>query len=238
LVARALTEGIERYDAIEMIETGERLGVSIHADAGWDALSISIEVPAARLEPALELVAEVLPHRPSRRTSSSGCATNDSTTSSQRRPIRADEPSTPLPRRSTRKRRPITGDRAGFARRSSGSRPITCAGHTRVRSIRGEPRGRIEAVDVEAEAASARAHLDVDNAVVVLVGEVHAFDGALEAASFAPVEIERDPSPEPPLTAEQGEAPGPFDKDDEEGPTAGAEEPELPGVPTEPAEAD
>jgi predicted Zn-dependent peptidase len=62
LAARALTEGTERYDAIALVEAGERLGASIHADAGWDALSVTVDVPAARLEPALELVAEVLLH--------------------------------------------------------------------------------------------------------------------------------------------------------------------------------
>jgi predicted Zn-dependent peptidase len=60
LAARALTEGTERYDAIALVEASERLGASLHADAGWDAVTISVDVPAARLEPALELVAEVL----------------------------------------------------------------------------------------------------------------------------------------------------------------------------------
>jgi zinc protease len=59
LAARALTEGTERYDAIELVEASERLGASLHADAGWDAMSLGVDVPAARLEPALELLAEV-----------------------------------------------------------------------------------------------------------------------------------------------------------------------------------
>ncbi len=59
LAARALTEGTERYDAIALVEASERLGASIHADAGWDAMSVGVDVPAARLEPALELLAEV-----------------------------------------------------------------------------------------------------------------------------------------------------------------------------------
>jgi len=62
LAARALTEGTERYDAIALVEAGERLGASLHADAGWDAMSIGVDVPAARLEPALELLAEVALH--------------------------------------------------------------------------------------------------------------------------------------------------------------------------------
>ena len=60
LAARALTEGTERYDAIGLIEAAERLGASVHAEASWDATSASVEVPAARLEPALELIAEML----------------------------------------------------------------------------------------------------------------------------------------------------------------------------------
>ena len=59
LAARALTEGTERYDAIALVEASERLGASIHADAGWDAMSVGVDVPAARLEPAMELLAEV-----------------------------------------------------------------------------------------------------------------------------------------------------------------------------------
>jgi predicted Zn-dependent peptidase len=60
LAARALTEGTEHYDAIELTEASERLGASLHAEAGWDATSVGVDVPAARLEPALELLAEVL----------------------------------------------------------------------------------------------------------------------------------------------------------------------------------
>ena len=59
LAGRALTEGTARHDAIELVEAGERLGASLHAEAGWDALSVGIDVPAARLGAALELVAEV-----------------------------------------------------------------------------------------------------------------------------------------------------------------------------------
>jgi zinc protease len=59
LAARALTEGTEHYDAIALVEAAERLGASVHADAGWDATSIGLDVPAARLEPGLDLLAEV-----------------------------------------------------------------------------------------------------------------------------------------------------------------------------------
>lgn len=60
LAARALTEGTERYDAVALVEAAERLGASLHAEAGWDATSLGVDVPASRLEPALELLAEVL----------------------------------------------------------------------------------------------------------------------------------------------------------------------------------
>ena len=60
LAARALSEGTESYDAIQLVEATERLGASLHADAGWDALSVSVDVPADRLAAAMELVAEVL----------------------------------------------------------------------------------------------------------------------------------------------------------------------------------
>lgn len=91
-------------------------------------------------------------------------------------------------------------------------------------------RERIEAVDTAAVAAAARAHLHVDAAAVVLVGDVDAFGEALEAAGLGRMVIERDPLPEPPLAPEVHDAPGPVDQDDQEGPTAGAEEPELPGT--------
>ncbi len=60
LAARALTEGTEVRDAIALTEATERLGASIHAEAGWDATSAGLDVPATRLEPAMELLAEVV----------------------------------------------------------------------------------------------------------------------------------------------------------------------------------
>jgi zinc protease len=59
LMARALTEGTGHHDAIGLTEAAERLGASLHAEAGWDGLSISVEVPAERLSAALALAAEV-----------------------------------------------------------------------------------------------------------------------------------------------------------------------------------
>jgi zinc protease len=60
LMARAMTEGTRSHDAIALTEAGERLGASIHAEAGWDALSVGVDVPADRLDPALDLLAEVM----------------------------------------------------------------------------------------------------------------------------------------------------------------------------------
>ena len=60
LGARALSEGTERYDAIELVEASERLGASLHAEAGWDATSVGVDVVNDRLEAALELVAEMV----------------------------------------------------------------------------------------------------------------------------------------------------------------------------------
>ena len=57
LAARALAEGTERYDAIAFVEASERLGASLHAEAGWDATTVWVDVPAERLEPALEVLA-------------------------------------------------------------------------------------------------------------------------------------------------------------------------------------
>jgi zinc protease len=60
LAARALSEGTVRYDAIGLVEASERLGASLHAEAGWDATSAGVDVAATRLEPALELLAEMM----------------------------------------------------------------------------------------------------------------------------------------------------------------------------------
>jgi zinc protease len=60
LMARAMTEGTRSRDAIALVEAAERLGASLHAEAGWDALSVGIDVPSERLGPALDLVAEVM----------------------------------------------------------------------------------------------------------------------------------------------------------------------------------
>ena len=60
LMARALTEGTEHYSAIELVEATERLGASLHAEAGWDAVSVSADVPVEHLAATLDLMAEVI----------------------------------------------------------------------------------------------------------------------------------------------------------------------------------
>ena len=62
LSSRALTEGTQNYDAIALIEATERLGASLHADAGWDSYTVGVEVPASRLEAALDLLVDVVAH--------------------------------------------------------------------------------------------------------------------------------------------------------------------------------
>jgi zinc protease len=45
---------------VGLVEASERLGASLHAEAGWDAASVSVDVPATRLEPALDLLTEMV----------------------------------------------------------------------------------------------------------------------------------------------------------------------------------
>ncbi len=97
-------------------------------------------------------------------------------------------------------------------------------------------RERIEGVDVGAIHAAANAHLHVDDAAIVLVGDVDAFGEALESAGLGPIVIERDPLSDVLPASEAIDTPGPVDQDDQEGPTAGAEEPELPGTTEESVE--
>ena len=60
LMARGLSEGTRRHDAIALVEASERLGASMHAEAGWDALSVGVDVPIERLGAGLDLVADVM----------------------------------------------------------------------------------------------------------------------------------------------------------------------------------
>jgi len=60
LAARAMSEGTERYPGVELLEASERLGATLHVEAGWDAFFASVEVVAARLGAALELLSELV----------------------------------------------------------------------------------------------------------------------------------------------------------------------------------
>lgn len=434
LAARALTEGTDRYDAIALVEATERLGASLHAEAGWDATSIGVDVPASRLAAALDLLAEVLLHPtfpaadverlrderlndllqaqadPRRRAEETYVGTIYAPASPYHRPSggtretvqgldaevvrrayeRTQDPAratlvvagdltdldvvalataalggwqratgaatgaapldTPsgsgrlvrvvhrpgsvqteirighvgLPRRipdfhavsvmgailgglfnsrlnmQLREAKGYTyGAGAGFdLRRGAGPFTARAAVNTEVTvpavldtiaeiermrdtpvtsdelaaardflvgvfplrfetpgavagalaglAVHGLPldelidyRSKIESVDVEAIAAAAQAHLLVDRAAIVLVGDVDAFGPALEAAGLGTLVIDRDEGPHAPPTTEDGtEEPGPADAGDETGPTAGAEDPNLDGSADDPAAAD
>jgi zinc protease len=430
LAARALSEGTDRFDAIQLVEAAERLGASLHADAGWDALSASVEVPADRLAPSLELLTEMLLrptfpaseverlrderlndllqaqadprrraeqafadtiyaavspyHRPSGGTretverltaadlrrayersldphratlvvagelghqdvvelaerllgswtgagSAAPARSIIDAAASDRRVVKVvHRPGSVqteirighrgLPRQipdfhavsvmsailgglfnsrlnmKLREEKGYTyGAGAGFdlrrgagpfAARAAVNTEVTVAATldtlTELNRMRDEPvaaselvaardflvgvfplrfetsgavvgalsglaihglpldelvgyRARIEAVDVAAVAAAARAHLHVEAAAIVLVGDVDAFGAELEAAGLGQVVVERDELVEPALPPDaEAAAPGPVDQEDEEGPTAAAEETDLPGVPEEP----
>lgn len=60
LAGHALTEGTERYSAVELVEATERLGAEISSDAGWDSFMVSMTVPAHHLDAALGLLIDVL----------------------------------------------------------------------------------------------------------------------------------------------------------------------------------
>ncbi|HEX6939732.1 MAG TPA: pitrilysin family protein [Longimicrobiales bacterium] len=60
LVAEMLDEGTERYSALELAEAVDRLGAELDTMAAWDASVVALHVLRPRLEPALELLAEVV----------------------------------------------------------------------------------------------------------------------------------------------------------------------------------
>lgn len=60
LTARALPEGTATLGAVEFTEAAERLGAEIHAEASWEALTASLEVPRSRFAPALGLLAQMV----------------------------------------------------------------------------------------------------------------------------------------------------------------------------------
>jgi zinc protease len=432
LAARALTEGTERYDAVALTEASERLGASLHAEAGWDATSVGVDVPATRLRPTLELLAEVLLrprfpsdeverlrderlndllqaqadprrradeafidtiyapdspyHRPSGGTretvegldaeilrrayartvdpsratlvvagdlggqdaialagellgswtapgsTNAGDRIDDSAAATDRRIRVVHRPGSVqteirighrgIPRRipdfhavsvmsailgglfnsrlnmQLREAKGYTyGASAGFdMRRGAGPFSARAAVNTEVtvpavldmlaelERMRDAPveaseltaardflvgvfplrfetpgavagalsglavhrlpveelieyRRQIEAVDIDAVAAAARRHLNLDHAAIVLVGDADAFGAALEAAGLGAVAIERDEGPHVlgPIPEEPEAA---ADEAEDEGPTAGVEDPSVPGTPDDPATAD
>ena len=83
---------------------------------------------------------------------------------------------------------------------------------------------------IDAIAAAAREHLHIEEAAIVLVGDVDAFGEALEAADLGPIVIERDDAPVAAGPLDEDVVPGPIDDETETGPTAGAEEPPIPGI--------
>ena len=144
LAARALTEGTERYDAVGLTEAAERLGASLHAEAGWDATSIGIDVPADRLGAGPRARSpRCCSARRSRPTRSSACATSGSTTCCRPRPTPAGAPTrlhrhdlraaSPYHRPSGGTRETVEGldadDRPARLRRAPSTRP----GHARRR---------------------------------------------------------------------------------------------------------
>jgi zinc protease len=60
LTGRALPEGTLEHDGVAFIEAAERLGADIHAEAGWEAVSATLEVPRSHFAPALALLAEMV----------------------------------------------------------------------------------------------------------------------------------------------------------------------------------
>jgi zinc protease len=94
-------------------------------------------------------------------------------------------------------------------------------------------RSSIEAVTIADVAAAARAHLLLDEAAIVVVGDADAFGGALEEAGVGPITVERE---EGPIASGPLEEPvGPVDQEDDSGPVAGAKEPDMPGTADEPS---
>lgn len=60
LAGRAATEGTENYPGLALVEAAERLGATLHADAGWEAFLGFVDVAGSRLGAALELLDELI----------------------------------------------------------------------------------------------------------------------------------------------------------------------------------
>jgi zinc protease len=59
LLARLLTEGGPRHDAIRLVEAAELLGGTIGAEAGFEGVSVGSSLPVHRIAPMLDLIAEI-----------------------------------------------------------------------------------------------------------------------------------------------------------------------------------
>ncbi|MEX1335345.1 MAG: pitrilysin family protein [Candidatus Limnocylindrales bacterium] len=59
LTARAMSEGTTERDAVAFIEAAERLGAEMGAGAGWDSLTLNVEVPRRHFVDAVDLFAEM-----------------------------------------------------------------------------------------------------------------------------------------------------------------------------------
>ncbi len=59
LTARAMSEGTTERDAVAFVEAAERLGSEMRASAGWDSLTVNLEVPRSHLAAAMDLFAEL-----------------------------------------------------------------------------------------------------------------------------------------------------------------------------------
>ncbi|MET7641910.1 pitrilysin family protein [Streptomyces sp. NPDC005438] len=60
IMARALTEGTDKYDAEEFAAELERCGATLDTDADHPGVRVALEVPASRLSKALDLLADAL----------------------------------------------------------------------------------------------------------------------------------------------------------------------------------
>jgi zinc protease len=60
LTAQLLDEGTHSRTAMQVADEAERLGASLHTNAAWDSAEASLHVLSPRLEPAMELAADVM----------------------------------------------------------------------------------------------------------------------------------------------------------------------------------
>ena len=130
----ALTEGTEVRDAVALTEAAERLGASIHAEAGWDATFAGLDVPgeppraragAARGGRAPARVPGARGRAPARRAPDGPAPGEGGSAAPRRGGVRR--------RRSTRRRARTTGP--------PGGRPDTVEGLTAA-ELRDDPRPR------------------------------------------------------------------------------------------------